>query len=284
MTMTMDISFRASSLGSYESCPKKFAAEFIISAGLAGEFGLPRDPRPTHIGAIVGSASHAGFATIMREFKRTGEHGGKSRANHAISVAGAEYAQIVKEAPGVMMDSTTPSKRDGAIAANKIVERFHADRKIFVEPVIIESGMAATVRHDDGEFRLTGTFDAFLVDGVLEDHKTGRNRPKAHAQIGVYTSILKANDAKVTGARINYGRRVQNKLRQPPTETIEIITSVAEQHAKTIAMAAHRDVKNMIDRGSPGHIVANPSCYLCSPKFCPAYGTAFCRIGISINK
>ena len=283
------LSFRASSLSALESCPRRFAAEFVISAGISDQFDLPVVRRPVHIGALIGTACHVGFAEQMREVKRTGEHGSKQRLNNITSAATSEFATISREAPGVITDATTASKRDGVKAVTKIVERFFWDIKIDGEPEIIEKGGKAIFPSgDDGDdFQVTGTLDLHIVNANrsrIEDHKTGRNRPQALAQIGIYSLLIKSNGKRVNDARINYSRRVAFSRPQPHLEKIAYDLGVAEHHALTVAREANRTISRLLKTGDANTVVANPSCYLCSPKFCPAYGTNFCHVGIASKK
>ena len=278
------LSFRASSFGDYESCPRRFGARFLLASGMANDFGFHARPLQNNIGAVIGTAVHSGVAHLMRELKRTGEHGGYGRTQAAQSVAGCEVADMTQEP--VHLDSTTKTTTAAIATAQGMVARYHIDARPSSEPVIIESGMAAIFPHPDlmeEGYRVTGTMDLYMVERELWDFYTGRNPPNKVAQSGNYSLILRSNEHEVDRISIKHALRVGGTNTQPPIATVDIPQVIAERHALAVSRRAAHDVNEMLRTGDAEVLMANPSDRLCGKKYCPAHGTSFCRIGALVN-
>jgi len=279
----MTIRLRASSLSDFEGCQRRGGARFLLSSGLAREFGVTLNKTTQHIGAVVGTGAHAGAAVLMEEFANTGDQGGAPRLKRATDKARSEVDRLCAE-PAIT-DVVTPTVRDAMDAASRITGRIHQDVIPPSKPGLIEKGYAATFKGFDGSepFVVTGTIDLWLVHAALWDFKTGRNRPQPMAQQGSYSLILRSNGVDVRGAAIKFGKRPKKYTPSPKIETIPIDLPKAERHALSIARTAARGISDLIDSGNPDVLPANPACQLCSKKFCPAFNTDMCTVG-HLNK
>jgi len=268
------ISIRASSLDEFAACQRRFAAKWLIAAEHDWAKDLNRT-RPS-IGAIVGTASHTGVAYLLNELKRTGSHGGALRVRHAKQAAAEE---MHKEPPGpITTDDTTKTLAHGLVATHKIIDAYHHDVRHEHEPVIVERGLKLETMAANTNYQLTGTMDSYLMDGTLEDLKTGVRRPKPFAQIGAYSLLLKANENEVSGSKIRYAKRVGYNRQQPSIEAINMDITACERHALNIADQAADGLARMLESGDPSHFIANPD-MLCSEKYCPAWKSGFCVYG-----
>lgn len=277
------LSIRASSLDTYANCQRLFAAKWLIEANheLALTYQL-RTLRP-NIGAIVGTGSHSGVAYLLEEFKRTGEHGGQTRVRSAKEVA-TEEIRTLSERP-ITTDPTTPNAIIGMAAASKIVQRYHHDVRHDHEPLLIEKGLkvkAYTNHHE--QFQITSTMDAYIINAVLEDLKTGVRLPKPAAQIGQYSINAKANGLPVDTAKIRFAERMRPRSTQPPIMTFDMPIEACEQHAARIAKQAAGRLMKMMATSDPSPFIPNPGNFLCDEKYCPAHGTPFCHVGNMIDK
>lgn len=273
------IRLRASSLSDFESCQRRAGARFLQASGLDREFGVQLRRTKQHIGAVVGTGTHAGAAVLMQEFAETGQQGGDHRRKRAMDVAASSVTDQCRE-PSVM-DETTPTNAAAVDAAQKITERIYLDVIPASKPLVIEKGYSATFRGLEGEdeFLVTGTVDLFLVTRDLVDFKTGRNRPKPLAQQGAYSLILRSNGRDVERASIMFGKRPKRGSPADKIEPINLPLSDAERHALSVSRIASRAISDLVSSGDPNVLPANPGCMLCSEKFCPAFNSDFCRVG-----
>lgn len=276
------ISIRSSSLDDFPSCPRRFAARWLLDARheLAKAHNLRRT-RP-NIGAIVGTGFHKGVAYLLEQFKLTGLQGSMRRLRAAIEASGEEILAASREA--ITTDATTPTAYDGIDAAARLVERYHFEVRHEHEPHLIERGLKVEFTTQCGTLhQITSTVDNYLINGVLEDTKSGVNKPVPFAQFGSYSMAIRANALPLTGGLVRYGKRVAKSKPQPSIETIPIDPMAFEQHALAIARQAAGGLLRLLESGDPNHFLANPRDRLCGAKYCPAYGTSFCALGAAMK-
>ena len=276
------ISFRSSSLTSFESCPRMFGAKWLVDNKLAGQFAPDLRPTKQNVGAAVGSAVHAGHAFLMDALKNSGNHGTEQRKHHAVDVARAELDKIMTGQP-IIVDNTCKNALAADHAVAKIMAQMYLDYRPDVEPLMVERGFKAIWRYKRGgveqQVRITGTIDLYLLDETLPDLKTGRWRPAPYAQLGTYRNLLELRGYPVRDLHARYYKRVSAGTQQPAAEIIPIDKEEATAHAKLTACTAHRDMSRTLKTGSPVHLMARYDHPLCDPRFCPAFGTSFCSIG-----
>jgi hypothetical protein len=106
-----------------------------------------------------------------------------------------------------------------------------------------------------------------------------------YGQIGAYSLLSRSNhpEIPVEKLRVQFIQRVPLKKEQPLPVTEEYDQPTAEQAAVSALKHIMLDVnefrrRTMEGDAPPEHaFMANPASLLCSPKFCPAFGTGFCR-------
>lgn len=262
---------RASSLPTYQRCPRLWAARQHLSAAQRQQFGLRH--LDTHVGAAVGSGSHAGVAHIMAEFQRTGDAGDRQRVAEGIEVAINEFNEI--RADGVTYDPVSQNASDAERALRVMIPAYHASIDRDTPPVMVERGMKMTLLDT---IEITGHVDLVLVGDIPEDLKTGRHVPQAWPQYGTYSLLIRANGRRVAGHfRERYLPRVApGKPQRPPT--IRLYDQGALEHnALATAKAIDRDVTAFEATGDPDSFVANPTTWLCKDTLCPAWGSTWCN-------
>lgn len=268
---------RPSSLVGFGDCPRRFAARslrpMVEEAGYILRTGLP-----THIGAAVGSAVHAGAAYTLEEKRDTGDLGGAAEAENR-----AEATLVERLAEGAMWDETTPSLATAKTQAARMVRSYRRHLAPHVTPLLIEERLVANV--GDG-WELSGQADLLAgdPDRDLRDLKTGKKRNN-QIQYGAYGIVLQAHGLAPNRIIEDFIARVRVSAEQPPPESeqIPLRPAVAEawdvidsiKHAVTEFQARAADPSG---REPAGAFRANPSSSLCGEKWCPAYGTSFCKI------
>ncbi len=279
------IKMRSSMLPTGEKCERMFGFNWLVSTGLAADYGFTVRPRKNHVGTVVGSAAHDGVAFLLKQFHAKGNWGDKTTAKHAASYAGEYVARESRES-GMIFDNTSKSAQFAVAAATNIVNEYHTKITPKGQTEIIEKNLGCIFQDpiSGTEYEVTGTVDRFIIlDGVLRDLKTSPKLKSHHAQIGAYIDILETHGYEVRSALIDHIPRTRPGRMQDPLKVVKVGKAMARGHSRSVHAKMHNNVERFIDCGNPSVFVANPSCDLCNPKFCQAYGTEFCPIGISVN-
>lgn len=277
------LSVRGSSLPTFEQCQRKFGADYIIDKKL--DIGIELRSTKQNVGSVVGLSVHDGHSYLMSQLARTGSQGGDERAIHATERACSKLKEL--EQFGIGMDLTTPNLSDAARTVSRMMRRIHRKHCPDTEPLLVEQELTANFSYrDDGEAQkviLTGRPDTYLFGSILPDLKTGQRKPQAYAQMGIYYAMLQANNYPVSVIYLLWLQRVKVTARQPSGITIPIEPKQAKAQAFSVAKHANRGLRRLLTTGDPESLVANPSCTLCDPKYCAAFGTSFCRIGALVH-
>ncbi len=275
---------RSSSLNTAEDCQRLVGANFLISNGIAHDYGFEFNKTIDHVGSAVGTAAHEGVAFLMNEYKKTGEWGGARRSSHAASVAGAVMSERTRDK--LLMDKVTQNNREAVIASQKIVIAYHQTTKPDGEPIIVEKGLKCTFTDPitGFEYEITGTLDSFIMGGVLRDLKTATEMKNYYAQLGCYIDLLESNGYEVNRAVIDHFPRTRPGRMQQPGTVVGIDMLVAKKHSRLVHLQTFRALQDMLDSGDPEVLMAKPSTRLCSKKFCPAWSTDFCKLGALVNE
>lgn len=282
MTPAEPLTVRASSLPSYAMCPRRSAAN-LMWRELVDEYGLRSTLR--HIGAIVGTAVHAGSASVMREFQCTGE----LMSPGALSAAQDEAVESIRTdtAGDWQDDDVTPDRNTAEFQAARMIETYRDHTDPVAVPALIERGLK--MRIGEGLI-VTGHLDRVdalaVVNGQPRDLKTGRRRPQAFAQYGGYSLLLRANSqtvrelqhVKLTGAFVeDYLPRARKSKDQPPPVSHAYPQGLIEREALSTARRMERDFQEFRRTGDPESFMCNPASFFCSERFCPAYGSTWCN-------
>ncbi len=270
-----EIVIRCSSLPPWPDCERRSAA--IMFPVLVEAAGFTLQQRRSHIGGVVGSAVHTGAGYMLTEKIDTGEVGNETEA---VDRAETEMKRRLDEAP-IVFDATT----EKVPTAQKQIARMVRTYRRFAEGVDPEA-VEYNLRADLGDgFILSGHGDAFTrIDAGLRDLKTGTLKRMNAGQYGGYSVLARANQMPVVNIYEDYLKRVRVSKEQPPVETVEIDQESAEHQAMDTMRRIKRAVQNfqmLMDKGSDRPeraFQANPLSMLCSEKFCPAFGSDFCKV------
>jgi hypothetical protein len=268
---------RASSLPSYTDCPRRWAARTLSKEIEAVGFDIARNMPPS-VGASVGTATHGGAAFIMTEKMKSGELGNQSEAEQR---ALDDFETSTKT--GVLWDEATPNISDAQKQVVRMVNVFRHSIAPQVQPLAVERRLEARV----GEgFVLSGQSDLQTIEpGRIRDLKTGRFPRMHYAQLGAYSILARTAHPEIATEEVcvDFIQRVALSKPQPDTVTDDYDQAVAEQAAVNTIARIRSDVEEfrhrIEDGGAPPEhaFLANPASMLCSPKWCPAHGSTFCR-------
>lgn len=265
---------RASMLPAYPDCPRRAAAKQFRQEITDAGFEL-RTLEPT-VGAAVGTAVHAAAATALRRKRDEPDFEVDDQVlQDAVGEAVAGFRAEV--GTGAVWDETTPNLRKAEAQITRLVRVYLIEVVRTVEqPLLIEAPFEAKVAP---RFMLTGHVDLFTRGGVLRDIKTGALPRPYQAQLGGYSLLLRSNGHQPEALQVDFIKRAPlSKSQDPP------VSEVYDRHdsecaaAGTIA-AIQRDIERFRETEDPWSFPANPMSLMCSPKYCPAHGTEWCRMG-----
>ena len=209
---------------------------------------------------------------------QTGELGSQTEAEQ---LALEQFGESVHG--GVLWDEATPNLNDAQKQVVRMVRVFRNTIAVKAEPVAVERRLEANVGDD---FILSGQSDLQTIEpGRIRDLKTGRFPRSHYAQLGAYSLLARtAHPEQVTKeVCVDFIQRVPVSKPQPETATEFYDQVVAEQAAASTISRIKSDVvefrRRLTDGDAPPEhaFLANPASMLCSKKWCPAFGSDFCR-------
>jgi hypothetical protein len=220
---------------------------------------------------------HAGIGFILEEKMKSGELGNKTESEH-------KAIDSLKECviDGVMWDDVTPNTNDAQLQVVRMVNVYRYSLAQTIEPVAVERRLEVTV--GDG-FILSGQSDLQTLEpGKIRDHKSGKLHRMHHGQIGSYSLLARTAhpELPIKELCVDFIPRVTMKKSQPLPITDDYDQRVAENAAHSTLqqiMQTTIDFRRRLAGDEPPEhaFLANPSSMLCSEKYCPAWGTSFCR-------
>lgn len=267
---------RSSSLSGYPDCPRRAATKLFQREIEAAGYTLRS--LPSNVGAAVGTGVHAAAALLLKE---KAANGNLPPLNVATDAAVEELRNAVNQ--GITWDKETPVLNEAELQVARMVQVYRHQIAPMVDPLIVEERLEAQV---SPAIVLTGQSDVIAREpGRVRDLKGGKVMGMHAPQIGSYSLLARSNAIDVTDAVVDWIPRVPLKKPQPDAVTYHYDVSIAETAAVNVLrhiesdLATFRtgDMERHLLPGDPWAFVANPSSKLCSAKWCPAHGTAFCR-------
>lgn len=275
-------SVRCSILPDYPDCNRRCAARLFWREITAAGHNLRRLPKG--IGAAVGTSVHASAALTLKE---KAAYGSLAPMDVVTDCAVETYRMQAQEE--LAFDRETP---DGRVAEKQVIrmaEKFQECIRPDVEPILVEEKLEA-----DTGFGVILDGHADLVarePGRIRDLKTGKRLGVYTAQIGGYSLLARSNALEIEAADIDYLKRVPLGKEQPPVVTKATNLGIAEASAlltlkhiaRSLELYREGDPDRHIEPGRPEAFLSNPSSYLCSPKYCSAFGTSWCQDGAAAH-
>lgn len=274
-----DRTIRPSSLTTADDCARRFAARHLAEMIASAGYELNRSTR-RHVGAAVGTAVHAGAAYTLETKRLTGYLGNPTEAEDRAAAALDEELQGETQ-----WDDTT----SGVPIAKRQVQRMVRSYRRFLAPELTPLLVETRLTIDVGDgWTVSGQADGVMAGDPHEeirDLKTGTRARSNVAQYGAYAIVWRSHGYQVRTLVEDYLARVRIDREQPPPVPIAADVAVSSQHAwetiERIKAAAGEFERRVADpTARPPHLAfpANPASQLCSPNFCPAFGTQFCQV------
>lgn len=263
MHTTKDIVLRASSLPSYADCPRRTAAKLLWEELKALGYDLRETAQG--IGAALGSSTHEAASYSLNSKINDGSLGNTS---HAMDLAFEAFHEIQKT-EGIVYDSTTPTYDRAELQLKTLVHTYRLKVAPGIAPVEVEVRLEANI--GDG-FILSGKFDVRELEAI-RDLKTGAASRAHISQYGGYVLLCRVHQRPVDKIIEDYLPR----KKEPEPEFYHYDAEAAVNAARAILKRMKDDVAAFRASGEPTSFIANPQSMLCSDRFCPVWGTAFCR-------
>jgi len=265
---------RASSTNSYPDCPKRWAAQNLRDVVEAAGWQLRR--LAPSIAAAVGSGVHRGADVTLGEKAKTGE---MAPVDVATDAAVETLHERIKE--GAQTDDCTRDDRDAETQVRRMLASYRQDVAPKITPLLIETRLEADFTPG---FALSGQADVVAQEpGRLRDLKTGRRRAHCRPQLGCYSLLARTYDHQVFELVEDWVPRTPISRPQPRPQSFVHDLASAESTGVVNLRAIARDVNTFLHgddnlaAGDPNAFLSNPSSMLCSEKWCPAWGSSFCK-------
>lgn len=273
------IDVSCSRLSAYSDCPRN-ASIGLIGTEIRSRYELAMDMNS--IGAAMGRIEH----TLAEELLKWKQNFGELDSDAMEAALEKCQPKLEKEIKkGILWDKTTPHEQT-AFAQLRAMARALLPVLDLTEPLLIEKELQQLVNplaDEDPEalpVLLTGHVDCFDKFSILVDHKTGARSPKPFAQIGGYLALLAYEGHEPRGAKINFIKRLGIKsVDQTTCRTIVLPMDVCMDAAWTAIREIQRHTMRWLRTGEPSSFPANPMSQRCTPKYCPAYDTGYCKLG-----
>ncbi len=270
-----DIVARPSSLPGWSDCARRTAARLFRPMIEAAGFELRSLEH--HVGASVGTGVHKAAAVSLQAKLDTGELGSE---DDAVAAGIAEFNE--QSVQGIIWDDTTHTKNVGQQQVARMAKTYRTKVAPKINPVAVEERLKARVSE---RMIISGTKDVLAREpDAIRDLKTGKIQRANAAQYGAYSLLQRSHGtAPVKRLVEDFIRRSSLKTPQPEPTALEYDVGAAEQEAREILRDIERSLAEFERRLAVGDLppegsfMANPTSMLCSDRYCPAWGTNFCR-------
>lgn len=269
------MNIRASMLPSYPDCPRRAVAkQFKRKFEKAGyEFR----ELPPSVGSSVGTAVHAATAALNISLWR----GEQPNIDHAVE--SAMVAMVEELSIGAIWDDTTPNMNVAQLQVKRMAEVYTPRMPFTIngEPAV-EIGGEHGLSADCGDgWILTGHPDLIDSERFLEDTKTGAVVRPYQGQLGGYSLLVRSNKiCELTGLGMRYIPRLgKTKFQTPPIYTGYPVAP-CERNAMGTIHRIKADMALYDQTGDLESFQCNQMSMMCTPKYCPAWGTKFCELTI----
>lgn len=272
MNTNNPILVRASSLSDWMDCPRRAATKaFKLEVEALGH--KLTEPQ-NGIAAAIGTATHTGSTWLLEQKMQTGELGDVVEAEHRALTSLKNEREL-----GVSFDDTSP---DANTAERQVIRQLKAFRVYIaptINPVSVEQRLEGTAMEGvilTGQCDISESIAGDAVGERIRDIKTG-SKVKAHgAQLGSYSLLRRAHGRVVKAMSVDFIERVKLNSPQPTPQVITYQPEVVERLAWHVLKSVKRLSDEFYATQDIETFLPNPASVLCSPKYCPAFGTSFC--------
>lgn len=287
-TTSTTVTIRTSSLPGFCDCMRRQAARtfrwFITDAG----FTLRTTPRG--VSSSLGTAVHAGVAHALTgrlhgENISIGDAGEAALEKFEAEMSGLDDDGNESEYGIPEYDKTTAGKDIAVRQIRALVFQYMTEVFPALGAIIaVEQSFRASlprVKNQQFDMEFTGHVD--IVEGNrIRDIKTGRNGTGYQAQLGGYALLMQANryegdTGPIETVVIDHLPRKNPDKPHPGCTVYEYQVEPCKQEARAVIVTVQEAFTRFMVTRDEHSFPANPSSILCSDKWCPAWGTDFCK-------
>lgn len=262
---------RPSSTNTWFDCEARTAARSYPYLVISKGYELRRLPK--HVGAVVGTGTHAGAEFMQRKRLADAELG---KTSEAVEYAIAKMEEEIAENE-VCWDDATPRFNEAQTQVQRMVHVYRRDVAEKIRVVAIEERLEGMVSEN---LMISGKADLItILPGMLRDTKTGKRRSYCLPQLGSYSSLTRAHGHEVEKVGVDYVPRVAVNKEQPGVETLEFPREIAEATALRTIKRMDVAIREFQQTGDLRVFARNPNSGLCSNRFCPLHGSKACPEG-----
>ena len=216
---------------------------------------------------------HAGIGYMADEYIENGEWGDFETA-YEISVDTFREKII----DGAIWDNTTTCQNEAEKQLKIQLSSFEVEVRPIITPRYCEEPFRCMI---GSEIEFTGTTDMYTADGCLDDWKGGSRSRPYQAQLGGYATLGMSNKkfGMPQKCRQWFFPRTSLKKGYPGANKIEYDVKFCIKSAAYTLKQIITDVNKFIETQDCWSFPANPMSQICSDKYCPAWGTTFCKSG-----
>jgi len=268
------IKIRASMLPSWHDCPRRGAAKQFRR--MIAEAGFELREISRSIGAAIGTGLHSGVMPALKMKMQTGE---LPPVNSSIELGIIEFKKQAAE--GIIYDTTTASMSEAEKQIITMVTVYNAKIAPNINLAYLpEEELKACIQSAGIAVELSGHPDIETTDLELCDVKSGTKMRPYFSQLGGYSLLRLSNGGKHPDRmRIDYVPRVSTKKMYPGIERYYYDVITCEREAWGVIKHIVMNVNKFLEVKQPWCFPANPMSMMCSDKYCPAWGTEFCKLG-----
>jgi hypothetical protein len=274
------LEIRCSALSRYADCPRSAAAR-LFKDELKG-YALAQAHNSAS--ASIGNAVHYMMGDL---FKQKMEYGSMDIDQ---AIANAEPKFLESLSSETIWDPTTPSITTARAQVKSLCRAFLPIAQMItpIEAEVQREHWVNPLGALSIPVKLTGSLDVCDNKFEIHDHKTGKNFPKPHAQLGGYAILREIEDLEVRAVRVNFAPRlgirsvheIPDKMRSVRFDLEECklaawnVIREIQKHYEDFASRRHAN-----DDSPEWAFPANPYSQICTAKYCSAFGTPWCKVG-----
>lgn len=259
---------RASTLSSWNDCPRRESAKIFSSLIESAGFRLHHEMKKI-VGAVIGTGVHAGAGLALK-----GKMNGCVFKYQDMEEAGiTAFRDEIKD--GIIYDDLSPNNNTCEKQIQRISQVYWKKYYPFIEPLAIERSISAEINDD---YTLTGHPDV-ITNTEIRDLKCGKNDKIHMPQLGGYSLLSRANQISIPDKLyIDWIPRSDIRKPQKESKTFTYDAQEAEALASSVIETIIYQHAKFLTNGCELSFPANPNSILCGSKWCPAYGTDWCKM------
>lgn len=264
---------RASMLPSYAACMRRTVGRIVLTP--------PDRPQKERIATVLGTVAH----NVLRVYI---ENGGDidipaevdsqtdiELGNMKYPLEWDNYTKTRTEMRRQIITIINQVEESGA--KNMIAGGIEYCEQKFTAPLheLLDTNLSSKWQYKDSGILVTGTLDILTHRGTVVDWKTGMHLQCYPPQLALYGMLAELHGAKVHTLLHYWIKRSNFALKQfiyDYQEAKAITKTILHSIAENVMMTA-ADPNKILE------IIPDPSCNLCSAKFCELHSTPHCSYG-----